>query len=96
MSTHTQKYACSAMLSRIWLKVTNKKPPFEKCCIDHDMQYRDSTMHITRKEADTQLLQCMHDHHSNARIFNKVIYSLIRSFGWLFFKKRKESSNENK
>jgi len=96
MSTHTQKYACSAMLSKIWFKLTNKKPPFENCCVVHDTQYRDSTTPITRKEADEQLLKCMNEYNSNASIFNKVVYSLIRSFGWLFFKERKESTNENK
>ena len=81
------EYHCSAYLSRIYKRLTNRKPPFESCCAVHDKYYKDENTIISRKIADIRMRQCV-EKSGNPKIAY-LMYITVRLFGWLYWKGNK-------
>ncbi len=50
---------CSGGMSLIWRKVLRRVPPWEGCCVKHDLAYWRGGFWMDRKQADLELMMCV-------------------------------------
>jgi hypothetical protein len=67
--------------SLIWVKLTGKYPPFEQCCIEHDLAYDQIENEEDRYWADQHFKRCMEIYYD--KNMSWLTYVMIRIFGRL-------------
>lgn len=59
MNEKEKPYGCSGGVSWGWKFFTGSPPPFEDCCVKHDIIYRTGGTSETRTDADRKLRRCV-------------------------------------
>ena len=57
-----QTDGCSGGMSWAWRKFLGSAPPWEGCCVKHDMAYWRGGFYKDRREADLELARCVRNH----------------------------------
>ncbi len=67
-------------MSWAWRLITGHEPPFEECCITHDLAYWAGGSEFDRRAADRALRDCVRA--MGHPIWAWVMYAAVRAFGW--------------
>lgn len=57
-----QTDGCSGGMSWAWKKFLRQAPPWEQCCVKHDLAYWRGGFWKDRQEADLELMRCVKRH----------------------------------
>ena len=68
-------------ISKLWRLVTGQYPPFEECCLEHDLAYEQAPNASDRLWADSHFLRCMTV--NGWPKLGAIFFIGIRAFGWL-------------
>lgn len=74
---------CSGGMSLFWRKVLRRVPPWEGCCIAHDLEYWRGGFWMDRKNADLALAHCIRE--QGHPIWAFLMYYAVRIGGAPFF-----------
>ncbi len=67
---------CSGKMSQVWNYLFKKAPPWETCCVEHDVAYWRGGFWLDRKQADLALAQCVRN--NGHPIWAFIMYWAVR------------------
>ena len=72
---------CSGGMSEFWRQWLGLPPPWEGCCIEHDLVYFNGGTRRQRRKADIKLMCCVASNHGGHPIWAFIMYVGVRVGG---------------
>lgn len=91
------KSACS-FIGPLWVFFTGNVPPFEECCVEHDIGYGRQELELAREQGDLRwyvdmkFKQCIEASYERSTWWDEVCFWAVRHFGWLFWKRKEKTT----